>query len=355
MIIEEKKQIDEDRVPRINDALNIKVIKKGILAFIAISIISLLAVFLYTNTGKTFDVWSRIHWHYILIGVVFIIVDLFIGAWRNHIFVRHFKPSLPFIISVKANLANIFMGAVTPSQSGGGPAQVYIFHRHGLGLADNISISFFNWISTIIFFPLTGAAALYILKDDAPSGFVMHLTKFGFSAFTTLFIIVAVGLFSPQVLGKIITGLGTIFNLLSNKWGQKLSDLGKKAVVTMTDYQKKYIGLIKTKPQLMVYSFLLTILLYFNKYVLAYIILLAFGQEADFWTVIAIQAVLYLLLYFSPSPGGSGIAELSISALMASIIAADYVASFTLLYRSFLVFIPALLGAFVVLRQISKE
>ena len=69
----------------------------------------------------------------------------------------------------------------------------------------------------------------------------------------------------------------------------------------------------------------------------------------------AVQAIIYLLLYFAPSPGGSGIAELSIAGLMAGIIAEDYIGTFTLLQRSFLVFIPAMLGALVVLRELNKS
>jgi len=259
------------------------------------------------------------------------------------------------MVSVKANLANIFMGAMTPSQSGGGPAQLYIFHRNGLKLADSISVSFFNWISTLIFFPLTGALAIYILQDNAPSGFVMNLTKFGFSVFTTLLTVILVGLFSPQLLGKLIGVIGRLLGNVFNNWGDKLIKLSTKVVETMTDYQQRYIGLIKTKPHLMLYSFLITIALYFNKYTLAYIIVLAFGQETDFWTVIAVQAVLQLLLYFSPSPGGSGIAEVSTAALMTGVLAEDYISSFTLLIRTFLIFVPALLGAIVVLRQVNKE
>ncbi|MBT8190402.1 MAG: hypothetical protein KJO29_08220, partial [Bacteroidia bacterium] len=57
----------------------------------------------------------------------------------------------------------------------------------------------------------------------------------------------------------------------------------------------------------------------------------------------------------APSPGGSGIAELSIAGLMAGVIAEDYIGTFTLLQRSFLVFIPAIIGAFVALRELNKE
>ena len=339
----------------VTEVFNPKVIKRGIVVFISISLLTLIGIFLYTNTGKTLEAWSQIKVPYLLLGLVFIINDIYIGGLRNHIFIKEFVPGISQLVSIKANLANIFMGAVTPSQSGGGPAQWYIFYRNGVSLPDNISASFFNWISTLIFFPLTGALAIYILKDRIPDGFVYTLTQFGFSVFTTLLIVIMVGLFSPQLLGKIIYFLGLVISNLSNNWGTKLKDLGDKAVATMTDYQKKYVGLLKTKPQLMIYSFLITILLYFNKYALAYIFVLAFGLEVDFWAIVAVMAVLYLLLYFAPSPGGSGIAEISLVALMSPFISDDYTGSITLLHRSFLIFIPALIGAWVVLNQLSKE
>ena len=196
---------------------------------------------------------------------------------------------------------------------------------------------------------------MQVLSDRMPEGFILHLTKFGLSVFTTLLVVIGVALFAPSVMGLIFSSLASGVNRINNSWGIKLSQMGENGIEKLKEYKGKYIGLIQQKPHLMLYSFLLTIILYFNKYLLAYILLLAFGLSADFWTVIAIQAVLYLLLYFSPSPGGSGIAELSISALMATVIATEYISPFTLLYRSFLIFIPALIGSYVILNQLRRE
>lgn len=339
----------------IKDVFDPQIIKRGVLIFISISLITLIGIFLYTNTGNTLEAWSKIKYTYLLLGLIFIWNDLYIGGLRNHIFIREFVPGISQWVSIRANLANIFMGAVTPSQSGGGPAQWYIFYRNGVSLPDNLSNSFYNWISTLIFFPLTGAMSIYILQDQLPEGFVLQLTKFGFSVFTTILIVVIVGLFSPQLLGKIIHLLGRIVSILSQKLGHQLNQAGDQIVLKMIDYRKKYIGLLKTKPQLMLFSFLLTILLYFNKYALAYIFVMAFGIEVNFWAIIAVMAVLYLLLYFAPSPGGSGIAEISLVALISPFVSEDYAGYITLLHRSFLIFIPALIGAWVVLRQIAKE
>ena len=332
-----------------------KVIKKGAIIFVTITLISLVGIFIYTTGPETVHLWSKVSLPYLLIGLLFIINDLYLGGLRNHIFIREFVPGISIWESIKANLANIFMGAMTPSQSGGGLAQLYVFHRNGVSISDNISNGFFNWISTLIFFPLSGWMAIYILDDAIPKGFVTHLTRFGFSIFTTLLIAVIVGLFSPSFLGHLVTGLGTLISVVSKKAGSWLSRKGPDIQSQMIGYRRKYADLIKTKPQLMVYSFLLTIVLYFNKYALAYIFCLAFGLDVNFWVIISIMAVLYLLLYFAPSPGGSGIAEVSLVALLGPVVGADIAGSITLLHRSFLIYIPALIGAWVTIRQVSKE
>ena len=331
--------------------LNPKLIKRGIIIFIVITIITFLGIFFYTNTGNTVEVWQMADWRYLLLGLVFIFNDLFLGGLRNHIFIRQFVPGISQMVSIKANLANIFMGAITPSQSGGGPAQWYIFYRNGVALSDIIGTTLYNWVSTIIFFPISGYFALRVLQDKMPDGFILYLTQFGFSVFTSLLVVIGIALFAPAVIQFIINSIANALGRIKASWGDRLSRLGVDGIAKIKEYKGKYVGLIQKKPHLMLFSFLLTVALYFNKYLLAYVLVLAFGLTADFWTVIAIQAVLYLLLYFSPSPGGSGIAEVSISVLMATVIATDFIAPFTLLYRSFLIFIPALIGSYVILNQ----
>jgi len=340
---------------KVTKVFNQKTIKKGIAYFLSFSVISLVAIFLYTNTGKTLEVWKQINPLFLLLTFALVGGDMFLGALRNHIFVKEFKKGGSIWISFKANLANIFMGAVTPSQSGGGIAQFYIFHKNGVKLPDAITLSFINWISTLIFFPIAGIISYFIIKDNIPSGFISYLAQFGFSVFTILISVVLVALFFPQLVGNLIIKIGGLFKNMSTKWENRLKSFGEKAKKSMIDYRSKCVNLLKRKPQLMLYSFVITIILYLNKFILAYIIVLALGAKADIAVILAIQAIIYLLLYFAPSPGGSGIAELSIAGLMAGILPDDYIGTFTFLQRSLLVFIPAMIGAFVVLKELNKK
>jgi hypothetical protein len=61
------------------------------------------------------------------------------------------------------------------------------------------------------------------------------------------------------------------------------------------------------------------------------------------------------MIYFAPSPGGSGFAEVGISVLFGKIVPNAILPIFTLLQRSFLLFFPALLGAFVVINLLRRQ
>ena len=332
-----------------------KLIKKGIFYFVAISIITMVCIFLHTNTGNTLEVWKGIETKFILIAIAIMLVDLLVGGWRNHIFARVLYPGISQWVSIKANLANIFMGSVTPSQSGGGLAQFYVFTKNGIKLGDAVTISFINWISTLTFFPISGMIAYSIIKDRIPTGFITYLAQFGLSIFATLFTVIMIALFIPSLLEWIITKVAALLGGINKKWKSKIEAAGTKAKTTLIDYRNNCTKLLKAKPHLLIFSFLMTIVLYFNKYLLAYVIVSALGVEADFWTIIAVQAIVYLLLYFAPTPGGSGIAELSLAGLMSGILADDYIATFTIMQRGFLVFVPAIIGSVIVLREMKKD
>ena len=83
--------------------------------------------------------------------------------------------------------------------------------------------------------------------------------------------------------------------------------------------------------------------------------LLGIGAFVPFWLFMSIQASIQFLLYFAPSQGGSGIAELSIAGLLSGYMANEFLPIFTLAHRTFLLFVPAMIGAFFAIRQLKKD
>jgi uncharacterized membrane protein YbhN (UPF0104 family) len=66
----------------------------------------------------------------------------------------------------------------------------------------------------------------------------------------------------------------------------------------------------------------------------------------------AILALLRFILYFAPTPGGSGIAEITIAVLMSTIMPLYLLPIYIILYRAFHLFLPASFGAYVLLAEL---
>jgi glycosyltransferase 2 family protein len=136
---------------------------------------------------------------------------------------------------------------------------------------------------------------------------------------------------------------------------QKLAKWSEASNRNIKRYQQTCRLLLKQNPWLFPLSLLITTALYLNKYLMQYVILLGLGIQADWLQVVSIQVLIQFMIYFAPSPGGSGFAEMSISVLFQKIAGTAVLPLFTLLQRSFLLFFPAVIGAVVVIRLLRKQ
>lgn len=335
---------------------NYRNIKRGAIVFFLITLVAFTVLFMYSNTGKSLEALKSFKLEYLGLILVLVYFDWWIGGWRNTIFVRKIIPDAPWRICFDANLANIFMGAVTPSQTGGGPMHLYMLHRGGVKLTDGLALSIINFISTLIFFPLSAGLALWYLQNAEINETLFTLIKSGFTIFTSLFTLIFLGLVIPSQVSKALSWLGDRWGSVRKSSKDKTQILVQKVSEKLHEYNETVRLLIQKNPMLLLYSFVITIIMYFNKYLIAYLLVCGLGIEADFWTVIGIQAVIFFLLYFAPSPGGSGIAELSIAVMMGGyILPESLIATYTILHRTFLIILGAIVGAVIVLRELRKH
>ncbi len=334
---------------------NYKLVKRGVIIFVTITLIAFTGLFIFSSTEESLAELKNIRPGYILIILALVFFDWWIGGWRNTIFVRKVIPNVSQRICFDANLANIFMGAVTPSQTGGGPIHLYMLHRRGVKLADGIALSVINFISTIIFFITSTGIGLRILRDSEINDTLYSLIKSGFSIFTTLFLFILLGLVAPHFVGRILAKMGRMVDSLSHRLASKISSAIDKTKSKLFEYNHTIRTFLFKNPLLLPYSLVLTIIMYSNKFLVTYMIVLGLGYTGDLAHIMAIQAITFFLLYFAPTPGGSGIAEFSIASLMTPFIPGAGIASFTVLHRSFLLILPAIVGSFIVMKELKKH
>src|SRR4051812_36922436 len=65
-----------------------QLIVKGVTWLTLITIVTLAIIFFYKHTGDTIVGFSTIRPVYMIVCVCMVFIDLMLGGWRNHIFIR---------------------------------------------------------------------------------------------------------------------------------------------------------------------------------------------------------------------------------------------------------------------------
>ncbi|MBN2585909.1 MAG: flippase-like domain-containing protein [Candidatus Fermentibacteraceae bacterium] len=331
--------------------MNSRRIKKGLVFFCIITLVSLTVLFVLTRSQGLLVAFSNYDLRYLSVTFILLLVDVALGSYRNHVFMKKLDGSVDFMTSLRANLANTFVGAVTPSQGGGGPAQFYVYHRKGASIGQAVFVAAFNYLSTLIVF-ISGAVLALLLLSDRFQGRFDGLILLCFIVFSTEFALLTLALSRPSLFIRLLGGITTRLLRKSPGLGRRMARLTDRISMEIGAFRDSSRDFFSRNILMIPLSLFLTLVLYLNKYVIAYTVLLGMGIQSDFMTVIAIQAILMCIIYFSPSPGGSGIAEFSTAALMSTLIPESRLGIFSLLQRSFLLYLPMLMGAFVIFHEL---
>ena len=75
----------------------------------------------------------------------------------------------------------------------------------------------------------------------------------------------------------------------------------------------------------------------------------ALGQSVPYGVFLGLQCVQLGLIYFAPTPGASGVAELSSLWLMEKVMPRELLVVYTILWRFFTTVLGAVIGGFILL------
>lgn len=327
---------------------------KGAGTFGVLTVAGLGILFASTVSGETLVALRGVSVGFILLALGAMVADLLIGAARYQIFLTKIRPGSPFGLPIRADLANRFTGAVTPSQTGGGPAQVFILFRGGIPVPDALSFLAINFLSTLVFFLIAGGFTAYGFRAELPQGAVALLVRYGFVAFAAMGVFVFLALLRPDLIARPCAGLAARLRRREG-WRRGVRKACDAVVASLERYRDACTRFVRESPRLLLYSFALTVVLYLNKFTLGYFVLRGLGVEADYVEVLAVQALLQFILYVAPSPGASGIAELTTAALMARFMEAHLLGVYTIAFRFFLLYLPAAVGSFVLISALRPK
>ncbi len=220
-----------------------------------------------------------------------------------------------------------FTSAVTPSTVGGTAFAIIFLNKEGLSVGRSTSVvlatSFLDELYFVIMFPFLlitiGWESLFITSLQGTGTVLMNNLVFvaviGYGIILAWVFFVGYGLFfRPVAIKKTIVG---IFRLpFLRRWKISAEKAGDDIVLTSVDLRKKPW---KFWGKALFHTFLT----WTSRYLLVNAILVAFFNISDHLLIFARQLVLWIMMIISPTPGGSGFAEIILGRYLSDLIPVD--------------------------------
>lgn len=332
----------------------------GIKIFVAISLATQLGIFFYTsyqNGGKSFNLpFQRLN--IFMLGIAFFLswFEGIVSGIRIFFLMRVINPRITLFTSIKAAYANIFMGAVTPSQTGGGVAQIYFISRDKIPISEASAGSIVSFVCTL-FFLIAALISTSIFHSPTMGYSLQLMMKSASVAVGTMALVFMVCMIFTHSINNLKFSLFTSLKnrgIIKDKKG-KIERFLKRFAEGLVSCRESILLMYKRGKAAFFAGFMFTCIFFAIRLVIPYFIITGLGSSVNVVEVMYIQLFIILVSYFSPTPGASGIAGVSSLVLMASLVATPVAAIYTFLWRLCTLYVNATIGGLLLYRELKHS
>ena len=313
------------------------------IALLATFVLSVSAAVIYfTFDIRALDYLTMFSSWSVLCALGSLAIGLFFDGTRLLTLARITGEDLPLPDVVKVVLSNYFLAVLTPGATGGAIAQVMFMRRAGVSVARSTVIILVRTIMSIFF--LIVMLPIFMKQDEAITSWVPMPVIMTVSVVFIAIPVAAVALMRTNYPKRIIYYFSRYFRherrrqafRLYYDFRQAVYIMGKQPVMVLRAFIESGVSLT------FIY---LTVPAYF----------LGLQFPFDLVQVMGRMYLLNLVLYFSPTPGGSGIAEAGFVALFNHLVPSGTVGILAVLWRFTAEYLPFILGAFITLRAFGSN
>lgn len=338
-------------------ALNPRLLRRGLELFAVISVtgVALLVGYYVIRFGDRIDVllapFLSLHWGWVAVGLVLASMDWLGGGFRLWVCARHVHPGVRLKDMILAGGFGAWGSYLTPFQSGSAPMSMWVMRRSGVPLPEAVTSIFVTFVATVAFFAIAGPLAVFLGagKSLSQHGLVLGITLYDlFKTSLTIFGIIGLvmlsAVFFPGVVKRLIQRLA--------------ARLARRSPKTAARMEKLSAGVDRAHDCMVAFGSpkgLLTLLAaivisgpsHANKLLAGYVTLRILGIPADFTDILLLQTLISFLLYFAPTPGASGLAELISAAVMSIYVPREITPSYTLIWRFINSYATVIVGSLI--------
>jgi uncharacterized protein (TIRG00374 family) len=321
------------------------------------------------DKGDAGPTWEHLRWGFMALIILLLPIEPLCTTARIWVVCRVLHPGVSFWSCFKADCANMGLAMLTPSQTGGGFAQIYILYRAGVKVGTALTISLLSFLGTLIVLLGMGMYSILFGEGGESAGALFSVAVWAVTISVGLML---AGALLPGVFRAVLAAASRTSRRMVRRQG-KVRDWrppgapeDSPVVDRMGPLTAKLVDIIYTYRRdagrflahgkiafLLVVLFTLGFLL--MRCVMAYLAVRFLGIEAGFVEVIEIQMALIFIVYFAPTPGSAGVAESASFVAMGSIVHPGFAPYYNLLWRFLTGYVWALAGLLFLGRAVVAD
>src|SRR5213596_1260705 len=320
-------------------ALTPRLLRRGLELFAVISLIGVLLVLVFfgENLQGFLSGLANLRWGWMLLGLGLASMDWIGGGTRLWVVARHVHPGVRLRDMILAGGMSAWAAYLTPFQTGAGPMMMWTLKRGGVRLPEAVTSTFMTFVATVVFFAIAGPLAIYF---GAGKSLARHHVVLGISYY---------GLFRTSLTIFGVLGVLMLFAMIFPVWLRDAvhwlaSRLERRSRRIASRSEQLRAGIDRAhecpvafgSPQgwlALLWGVILSGPSHANKLLAGYAALRAIGIPANFVDILLLQTFITFLLYFAPTPGASGLAELLSAAVMSIYVPREITPGYILIWR----------------------
>ncbi len=280
----------------------------NIVLFIVVAALTFYTIFKKNDIFLIIKSISKVNIFYIMLAIIFMLIYISCEGINIRRVLKTLNHEVSFANAFKYASVGFFFSGITPSASGGDPAQLYFMSKNQLPISHSalallVELTSFQLICCVL------AIAGLIINHNIlfhKVGYLKYLIIAGIILNIIFFIFLMIMIFSRTVALKLLDIICKFLKKINYK---KVNVFKEKGLSQIEEYHNCSLYLKDNKSVLIkiVLTTIVELILYHS---IPYCIYLSFGLKgSNIVTFISLSAVLYTAVAFIPSPGSMGISE----------------------------------------------
>lgn len=331
--------------------------KKWIWISVGLSTVFLIGLLYFTFDESTITALKNLSPSIIILALAIHIAALVCWALRIKVMAYSLGYHVGLFHCINLVFANLFLAAITPSQAGGEPVRVHELYRANVKVGDATAIVIMERVLDGIIFGFGGAITLFLLgtawQDVNLPGIVNTVIYLTWAVVTIGVVLFALSVRNPLILKRLMR---TLSGFVTKKWEMARVERFMEKVDREVDNFHFSLGKFIGRGKLgLLLGLICTGFFWFLEFLIASVLLIGLGQGPNFLASFVSQLIIAIIMMIPLTPGGAGVAEISISSIYGLFISTSVIGVFVLLWRIILYYFNVAVGLISSILIVRRE